>query len=68
MSFIRTAAREVFGLFVDDGPYALAILICLALAWLALPRLPAFGPYAGAVLFAGLASVLVASALRRARR
>lgn len=68
MSFIRTVAREVFGLFVDDGPYALAILICLALAWLALPRLPTLGHYAGAVLFAGLAAVLVASALRRARR
>ncbi len=68
MPWIRTAAREVFALFVDDGSFAVAILACLGLAWLVLPRLPALGPWSGALLFAGLAGVLVASALRRAGR
>lgn len=68
MSWIRSAAREVFGLFVDDGDYALAILLCIGAAWLALPRLPMLGFWAGALLFAGLAAVLVMGALRRARR
>ncbi len=68
MFWIVTAAREVLGLFVDDGAFAAAILACLGLAWLVLPRVPALGPWAGALLFAGLAGVLVASAVRRATR
>lgn len=68
LSRVRTAARELFGLFVDDYDTAVAVLICIALAWLALPRLPALGPFAGALLFAGLAGILIASALRRAGR
>ena len=68
MSILKAALREVFGLFVDDGSYAVAILAWLALCWLVLPHLPSLGPWAGLILFAGLAGVLVESALRRARR
>ena len=60
--------REVLGLFVDDGTFAVAILTCVGLAWLVLPRLPDVGHWGGALLFAGLGCVLVGSALRRARR
>ena len=65
---IKTVLAEVLGLFVDDGTFALSILAWLGLAWIALPRLPELGPWAGALLFAGLAGILVESALRRARR
>ncbi|MBE7218614.1 hypothetical protein D3273_14690 [Lichenibacterium minor] len=68
MSWLRTAVREVFGLFVDDGSYALAILIWLGLAWLVLPRVSALGPWSGALLFGGLAGTLAVSAMVRARR
>ena len=68
MSSIRSVLAELLGLFVDDGSYALAILAWLGLAWFALPRLPMVGQWAGAVLFAGLAGLLIESALRRARR
>lgn len=68
MSALKTILAELVGLVVDDGAFALAIVAWLGLAWLVLPRLQALGPWAGALLFAGLAAVLVESALRRARR
>lgn len=68
MTWIRAIAAELFGLFVDDGTFALAILAWLAVCGLALPRV-GVGPEAqGVLLFAGLAAVLVESAARRARR
>ena len=68
MSTLKTILSEVFGLFVDDGSYAAAILVWLGLCWIVLPRLPALGPWSGVVLFVGLAAIMVESALRRARR
>ena len=68
MSWLRTAVREVFGLFVDDGSYALAILFWVGLAWLMLPRFPTLVPWSGALLFIGLAATLAVSAVIRARR
>ncbi len=68
MSWLKTAVREVFGLFVDDGRYAFAILVWLGLAWLVLPRLPALGTWSGVLLFAGLAATLAASTMLKARR
>lgn len=68
LSYIESVLVELLGLFVDDGTYALAILTWLGVAWFVLPRLPMAGPWAGVVLFAGLAGVLLESALRRARR
>lgn len=68
MAWIKTIAAELFGLFVDDGAFALAILIWLAVAALALPRLGIGGEGQGIVLFVGLAAILAESATRRARR
>ena len=39
MGWIRTVWDEVFGLFVDDGSYAVAILAWIVVAGLALPCL-----------------------------
>ena len=68
MKVLRTALREVFGLFVDDGAFALAIVAWCAVAWLALPRLDLAPGWDGVVLFLGLSAILVESAWRRSRR
>lgn len=63
MTALAAVARELVGLFVDDGALA-----GLALAWLAAVRfvLPLVaGPQTcAALLFAGLAALLAASVLR----
>lgn len=68
MTWLRTIWRRFLGLFVDDGRFAIAILLWLALVrsvlpWLALP--PALPPI---ILFVGLAVILVESAMRQASR
>jgi hypothetical protein len=72
MSWLRTTvriiAREAFGLFVDDGPYAVAILLWLALAGLGGRWLGVDPAWLGVALFAGLAVILVVSAAQRAWR
>jgi membrane protein implicated in regulation of membrane protease activity len=68
MRWLKSIAREVFGLFVDDGIFAVAILAWLALAVVVLPRAGLWTRVAGPVLFAGLALILIESALRFSRR
>jgi hypothetical protein len=68
MGWIRAVAREIYGLFVDDGAFALLILLWLAIVWQGLPRLGFPPQWTGALLFAGLALLLVGSAMRYARR
>ena len=60
-------AREVYGLVVDDGFLALAAVVWTAVVSL-LPRLGLPASWGGVALVAGLAIILVESALRRARR
>lgn len=67
MSWLRTALVELWGLFVEDGRYALAIVVWLLLAWLALPLLDLGGGWNALVLAAGLLAILAESVLRRAR-
>jgi hypothetical protein len=65
MTWLRVVLQEVWGLFVDDGLFALSILIWLVVGWI-LPRL-GLSPVLTCVVFAaGLAALLAASALRRA--
>jgi hypothetical protein len=66
VKWLRSIVREVWGLFVDDGSFAAAIVVWLALAVLVLPRVAA--GWAGPVWFAGLAAILVESVLRAGRR
>lgn len=68
MSWLRSILQEIYGLFVDDGSFAIAILVWLALLWLLLPHLPVPAVWHGAILFAGLIAILIESALRRARQ
>ena len=64
---IDSILRELYALFVDDGSFAAAILAWIAAAWLLLPRLALSPALSGLILFAGLAAILLESALRRAR-
>jgi hypothetical protein len=68
MNALRTIFREIFGLFVDDGSFALQILIWLALTAFLLPYLGWLSRSRGIILFLGLAAILMGSAIRYARR
>jgi hypothetical protein len=68
MRWLRAVIGEIFGLFVDEGGFALAIVAWIAVAWLALPRLDAASKWNGVILFVGLAVILVGSVLRRTRK
>lgn len=57
--------RKLWGLFVDDGQLALAIVLWLLLAWRVLPLLRLGGDWSAAMLAAGLLVILAAGMLRR---
>jgi membrane protein implicated in regulation of membrane protease activity len=65
---MRRVLRGILGLFVDDGIFAVAILVWIGVASLALPHLNVAHDWSGVVLFAGLAVILVESSWRRATR
>jgi uncharacterized membrane protein len=60
--------RELLGLFIDDASLAFGILAWVAMAWFADARHLLVPSIAALVFAAGLAAVLGASAVRRARR
>ncbi len=68
MNALKAMLREIFGLFVDDGSLAIAVLVWLALLRLLLPQLPVPAVWRGVILVAGLLGILLESALRRARQ
>ena len=61
-------ARELLGLFIDDGRLALAIIAWIGAFWLLSRYLLHDAAWSGAVLFAGLGLILIASAASPARR
>ena len=67
MSAIGTAAREVWGLFVEDASFSIAIGACLAVAMLVLPSTTVPLSWRGPLLVVGLAAVLVENVWRSAR-
>ncbi len=68
MNWITNIVREIFGLFVDDGSFVLAILIWLAVVRWTMPHLSISPAAAGTIFFAGLALILVENATRYSRR
>jgi hypothetical protein len=68
MKWLLAAARELIGLFVDDGSLALGVLAWVAVAVWVFPELPLDGGWLAVVLFAGLALILAENLLRAARR
>jgi hypothetical protein len=68
MKLLNTIVHEAVGMFVDDGAFALAIVVWLAVIAALVRFVPAVGPWAGPALLAGLVAILVESAVRRARK
>ena len=68
MRWIVSIVREVFGLFVEDGSFAIAILLWLGFVRLVLPRFRIAPAWGGLILFAGLGVILVESAMRYSKR
>jgi hypothetical protein len=68
MKWLQNIFREIFGLFVDDGSFALAILSWLAVVRWATPHLNIPSGITGVILFAGLALILAESTARYSRR
>jgi len=66
MRWIVRLLLGTYRLFVDDGHFALAIVVWLALVWVALRWFPGLTDWAGIVFFAGLAAILLGSVARRA--
>ena len=67
MAWVKAALSELVSLFIEDGSLALAILIWLGLTGLVLARFESLRPWHAALLFAGLAAILVENTWRRAR-
>ena len=68
LRYLKAVLRELYGLFVDDNRFAIAIIVWLALPSLARPHLHLSGTWSTALLFAGLVAILIECALRGARR
>jgi hypothetical protein len=67
MKTIINALREVYGLFVEDASYTVALLIWLLLVAFVLPHF--LGPkFLAPILFAGLALILLENVARSARK
>ena len=67
MRALKVVIIELFGLFVDDGRFALAIVIWLGVVGMILTRIETLRTLNGVILFVGLAAILVESALHRTR-
>ncbi len=68
MQWLCRILSEIYGLFVDDGRFAVAIVVWLAVFWILVSHLGLPRNFAGPMLFLGLAGILVASAAWQARQ
>ena len=67
MGWIKTVAREIWGLFVDDGSFAATIVVWLGFVLLILRRF-ASARVDGFILFAGLVGLLIENVVRSSRK
>lgn len=68
MRWLKNRAGGNLRVFVEDGRYAITIVVWLTLAWRVLPALALGDLWSVAALFAGLLAILLESVLRGARR
>lgn len=68
MKWIKSILREIVGLFVDDGAFALAIIIWIGLIGWTTSHFSILSGSAAIILFVGLALILIESATRYARK
>lgn len=67
MRWIRTVLHELWGLFVEDGRFALSILVWVAAVVVVLPHFAWGRRCGGILLFAGLPALLAESVFRYVR-
>ena len=65
---IVASAREVIGLFVDDGSLTASLLIWIALVAIVVPMLSLPSGWKAPLLLLGCLAILVENVLRAARR
>lgn len=68
MNWIHGAAKELFGLFVDDVPFTLTIVVWLGAGYTFLPRVGLDAIWDAPLLFLGCATILVESVRRAASK
>lgn len=68
MNAIITTVRELWGLFVDDGSLALALVLWCGTAGLILPRALPWSEWNGALFFLGCLIILLTDVAFAARR
>lgn len=68
MSVLRTVLAELWGLFVDDGSLALALVAWSAVAVWLLPQAPIAPAWRAPVLFLGCVAILIVNVLASAAR
>ena len=68
MKWLKLIVTELLALFIDDGRYALNILVWVGVQWLLLPHLALPGTWRAPLLAAGLLVILFVGVVRRARR
>ena len=68
MNTLAAIVRELFGLFVDDGALALAIVAVVVAAGLAAAFAPAVSWASGGILLLGCLGVLVVNVITAKRR
>jgi hypothetical protein len=66
MASLKTIVKELWGLFVDDGSLALALIIWVAACGIGLPYLPIAA--AAPILFLGCLAILIVNVAQTARR
>jgi hypothetical protein len=64
---VKTILRELIGLFVDDGRFAVTILVWVGLLGLLFPRLPLVKHWHAPLLLIGLLAILLESVWRATR-
>jgi hypothetical protein len=68
MKWLRTICREILGLFVDDGSFAVAILAWLGVVWFISRHMWPGSVWSAVTLSAGLVLILIESAVRFKKR
>jgi hypothetical protein len=68
MSMFKALISEIFGMFVDDGSLAFAVLAIIAIAYAVTLEFTGDTHVAGGILLVGCLAVLVENVVRTARR
>jgi hypothetical protein len=68
MKYIAKILTELWGLFVEDGSYTLAILFWVGLVGLSRSWIPSVGAWDGPILFIGLALIILENVARSAKK